>query len=327
MTNNFRNAEVLITGGAGFIGSTLAMSLVEKGARVTIVDAMIPPYGGNMFNLQDIITKIQFLKEDVRDEKKMKKIMQGKDFVFHLAAQTGRLISMEKPEFDFDINYNGTLSVLKAIASEKRNIKLVFASSRGVVGAPVYLPVDENHPTYPRDTYGKNKLKAEGLCIAFSKTHGFSATSLRFNNVYGPRCQIKSNHYGTINLFIRYALEGKVLPIYGDGRQTRDYIYIDDTVDALIRAISKKSDGEIFFVGAGKGYSLLDIVSFIKEEITTVTYTLIPYPKNLEKIDFSRFTSSFEKIEKTLGWNPKIDIKEGIRKTATWYRDYLPYYL
>lgn len=323
---DLRDANILITGGAGFIGSSLARALVEKQANVTIIDAMIPPYGGNIFNLYEISKKVTFIRKDVRNEKEMRKILQGKDFVFHLAAQTGRLIAMANPELDFDLNYNGTRSVIKAIVAQKRNIKLVFASSRGVIGAPLYLPVDENHPTNPRDKYGENKLKAERLCFDFSQKHGVRVTSLRFNNVYGPRCQIKSNHYGTINLFIRYALEGKILPIYGNGKQTRDYIYIDDTVDSLIRAIGAKADTEIFFVGSGKEYSLLDIASFIKEEIRSTEYKLIPYPKDLEKIDFSRFVSSFGKIEKMLGWKPQTDFKDGIKKTIEWYKRYFFYY-
>ena len=243
--SNTRGAEILITGGAGFIGSNLATKLVKNGARVTILDAMIKPYGANEFNLKEIKHKITFIKGDIRSIQTVINVVDGKDFIFHLAGQTGRMISMEQPRLDTDINCLGTLAVLEAIRKQKKKPKLIFGSSRGVIGKPIYFPVDESHPTNPRDIYGINKLAAEKYCMLFGEQYDFGVTSLRLNNVYGPKCQIKSNHYGTINLFIAYALQNKILPIFGEGTQTRDYIYIDDVVDAFIKSMSSKVDGEI----------------------------------------------------------------------------------
>lgn len=320
-------SQVLITGGAGFIGSNLTERLVNLGAKVTIIDMMLPPYGGNKFNLQNIKKKIVFIKKDIREEIIMRKLVKGKDFIFHLAGQTGRIISMENPVLDSSINCLGTLSLLEALKKENRKAKLIFAGSRGVIGKPMYLPVDENHPTNPLDIYGVNKLTAENYCFVYGREYRFPVCSLRFNNVYGPKCQIKSNHYGTINLFIAYALQKKTLPVYGNGCQTRDYLYIDDAVDALIRATETKADGHFFFVCSGKGYSLLKIVQLIKKEIKTTKYKLTPYPKELKTIDFPNFVSSFDKIKKVLSWEPKVSLDHGIKTTIEYYQRNLLHYL
>lgn len=325
--NDLKNSEILITGGAGFIGSNLAEKLVEIGAKVTIVDAFIKPYGGNLFNLKKIFKKIKFINGDVRSKRLMKRLVDGKDFIFHLAAQTGRTIAMKNPRIDFDINCNGTISILEAMRIKNRNAKIIYSGSRGVIGKPMFFPVDENHPTEPLDIYGANKLLAEKYCSIYAKSFGFSTTTLRLNNVYGPKCQIKSNHYGTINLFISYALQDKILPVYGDGMQTRDYVYIDDVVDALLRSAGHNADGHIFFVGSGKEDSLIDIVKIIKKEIKKTKHEIVPYPCSLKNIDFLRFVSNPLKIKKILGWENKTNLQEGIKKTIVFYRRNLKYYI
>lgn len=324
---NLSGAEILITGGAGFIGSNLAEKLVKLNAKVTILDAMISPYGGNEFNLKNIKSKISFVKGDVRSRAQVKKVIDGKDFVFHLAAQTGRNISMTNPKLDTDINCMGTLTILDQIRKNKRKPKLIFSGSRGVIGEPIYFPVDEKHPENPRDVYGINKLAAERYCLLFGNEYGFGATSLRLNNVYGPKCQIRSNHYGTLNLFIAYGLQNKVLPIYGTGLQTRDYIYVDDVVEAFVMATSPKVDGQFFFVGTGKEASILDLVKMIKKEIPKLKYKNIPFPIDLKSVDFPRFYSTSKKIKKELSWEPKVALSEGIKLTADYYKKYLKFYL
>ncbi|HVZ66630.1 MAG TPA: SDR family NAD(P)-dependent oxidoreductase [Patescibacteria group bacterium] len=319
--------KVLITGGAGFIGSSLARSLITLGFKVTILDAMIRPYGGNMFNIVDIKDKVTFIKADVRNKKTVKDLVGGVDFVFHLAAQTGRNISMKDPVFDTEINSIGTLVVLDAIRSLKKKPKFIFSGSRGVIGKPVYLPVDEKHPENPRDIYGINKLAAEKYSFLFGKEYGFPVTVLRFNNVYGPRCQIKSNHYGTVNLFISYALQKKTMPIYGNGLQTRDYVYIDDVVDSLIKAMDEKADNQMFFVGTGIATSILEIAKIIEKKIPGSKHKLVEFPKELKSVDFPEFYSTSKKIKDKLSWKPKVDMEEGINKTIDFYKENLKYYI
>jgi len=320
-------AEVLITGGAGFIGSNLAEKLLEIGAKVTILDAMIAPYGSNKFNIKKIKQNSIFIKGDVRSPSVVNKCIAGKDFIFHLAGQTGRIISMNNPILDTSINCVGTLTVLNAIRNQKKKPKLIFAGSRGVIGKPKYLPVDEKHPQNPRDIYGINKLAAEQYSLLFGKNYEFAVTSLRLNNVYGPKCQIKSNHYGTINLFIAYALQNRVLPIYGDGEQARDYIYVTDVVDAFIKAMSPKADGEIFFVGTEKETPLIHIIDYIKKEIPTVRHKFVPFPIDLKSVDFKNFYSTSRKMKTILSWQPTVTIQQGIRKTIDFYQKNLTHYL
>lgn len=322
-----KGAEVLITGGAGFIGSNLARRLVKKGAKVTILDAMILPYGGNPFNLYDIKKSIVFEEGDVRSKRLLKKLCVGKDYIFHLAGQTGRVISMKNPKLDYGINCQGTLNILDTVKKQQKKSKIIFSSSRGVIGEPLYLPVDEKHPTFPRDMYGAHKLAAEHYCQMYSREYDIPISILRFNNVYGPGCQIRSNHYGTINLFISYALQGKVLPVYGDGLQTRDYVYVDDVVTSLLAVLNKKADGQTYFVSSNTEASLLDVVSGIKKNIKKAQHILVPYPSNYGRLDFDRFVCSFDKISKELNWAPQVSLEEGIRRTAKFYKNNLEYYL
>lgn len=324
---NIKNSEILITGGAGFIGSNLAIELVKQDAKVTIVDSMLSPYGGNLFNLKCIKDKVSFVEGDVRSSDLIEKIVKGKDCVVHLAAQTGRLISMKNPSLDYEINCQGTLNVLNALKKENKTAKFIFSSSRGVIGKPMYLPVDENHPAQPRDMYGIHKLTAEYYCWLYAREYNIPIIILRFNNVYGPRCQIKSNHYGTINLFIAGALMNKVSFIYGDGAQTRDYVYIDDTVDAIIKSINSDVKDELYFVASGKEYSLLDIVSYIKKHIPEAAFSFKAFPEEFGNIDFHRFVSTSNKIKDDLGWESIIPLDLGIKKTIEFYRESLANYL
>jgi dTDP-glucose 4,6-dehydratase/UDP-glucose 4-epimerase len=325
--NVLADSEVLVTGGAGFIGSTLARKLLKFGANVTILDAMIVPYGGNEFNFEQIKSKITFIKADIRSKKHVESAVKGKDYIFHLAAQTGRVISMDDSVFDTEINCLGTLNILTAIRKQKKKPKLLFASSRGVIGKPEYLPVDENHPQNPLDVYGINKLTNEKYCFLYSSHYGFDVSVLRLNNVYGPRCQIRSNHYGTINLFVSYALQNKVLPIYGDGLQTRDYIYVDDIVDAFITAIHPKANGKLYFIGTGIATNLLDVIDIIKALIPNTYSEYVQFPFNLKSVDFPDFYSTSLKFENELGWKPKFSLQEGIKQTVDFYTKNLKHYL
>lgn len=325
--NSLSGSEILVTGGAGFIGSNLAEALVKRNAKVTILDSLISPYGGNMFNLKKIKKKVKFVKGDVRSKRTVGKAVEGKDYIFHLAGQTGRVISMSKPRLDQDINSRGTLIILEEIRKQRKKPKIIFAGSRGSFGDPLYLPVDEKHPDVPRDIYGINKQTAEQYCLLFGREYGFGATSLRLNNVYGPHCQIKSNHYGTVNLFIAYALQNKDIPIYGTGKQTRDYVFVSDVVDAFVKSTSKKADNEMFIVGTGVSSSLNDVVNIIRKSIPDAKHKMVEYPQALKSVDFMEFYSTSTKIQQSLSWKPKIDLENGINKTIRFYKKNLKEYV
>jgi len=328
MENSFRDKNVLITGGLGFIGSNIAQRLVREGANVVIYDACIDPYGWNYANIKEIKNDVQVVEADVRDFDTLAKHVKGKDVVYHLAAQVGREISMAQPDLDTDINCHGTLNLCRICAEMGSNVKVVYAGSRGQIGEPVYLPVDENHPTNPTDVYGINKLAAEKYLFLYSKIYGFPVVSLRLNNVYGPRCQMQHGFYGILNWFITNAMYNKPITVYGDGLQTRDYVYIDDVVDAFVRAaLSPNADNEIFFIGSGVETVFLDMVKEVIRAVGQGSYVHIPFPPERESIDIRKFVVTTEKFRKATGWQPTVDLAAGVERTVQFYRDRLAEYI
>jgi len=322
-----KNKKILITGGLGFIGSSIAQVCVRHGARVTVLDACIEPYGYNLANIEEIKGDVEVILGDVRDRELLKKLVPSRDVVFHMAAQVGREISMESPELDVDINCNGTINVLEACRASSGGVKVVFAGSRGQIGEPVYLPVDEQHPQNPTDVYGINKLAAEKYLFLYSHVYGFPVVSLRLNNVYGPRCQMHAGFYGILNWFMANAMNGKPITVYGAGQQTRDYVYIDDVVDAFVRsAISDRANGEVFFVGSGVETVFLDMVKEVVRAVGKGEISYVPFPAAREKIDIKRFVVTCEKIEQALGWQARVPLANGVAATAEYYAKHLDAY-
>ncbi len=319
--------NVLITGGLGFIGSNIAHACLRHGAKVTLLDACIEPYGYNLANIEGIQHDVEVIRGDVRDRQLMKQLVPSRDIVFHMAAQVGREISMEQPELDVDINCNGTINVLEACSLAADRVKLVFAGSRGQIGEPVYLPVDERHPQNPTDVYGINKMAAEKYLFLYSHVHGFPVVSLRLNNVYGPRCQMHAGFYGILNWFMANAMNGKPITVYGAGQQTRDYVYVDDVVDAFLRAaISPRANNEVFFVGSGVETVFLDMVKEVVHAVGKGEITYVPFPAAREKIDIKRFVVTCEKIEQALGFQAQTDLARGVQATADYYAAHLEQY-
>ena len=234
--NFFSNSQVLITGGLGFIGSHLARRLVVLGAKVTLVDSLIPQYGGNLFNIQDIRDQITVNISDVRDPHSMAYLIKGKDFLFNLAGQTSHMDSMQDPNTDLAINASAQLSILEACRLHNTGIKLVFASTRQLYGKPDYLPVDERHPIRPVDVNGINKLAGEWYHLLYNNVYGIRACALRLTNTYGPGMRVKDARQTFLGIWVRNLIEGKPVLIFGDGEQLRDFNYVDDVIDALLIA-------------------------------------------------------------------------------------------
>jgi nucleoside-diphosphate-sugar epimerase len=325
-----KESKVLITGGLGFIGSNLAQVLVQLGAKVHILDNLLRPYGGNINNVKDIRDKIKIYKEDVRNWSAIKKIIRNNefDFIFHLAAQVDRNIALKNPKLDLEINCIGTLNILEACRLYSRKTKIIYTSSRAVIGEPKYLPVDEESPTNPLDVYGINKLAAEKYCMLYHKVYDLQTSILRLCNVYGPRAQLKYPHYGVLNLFIGYVLTNRPIPIYGNGSQTRDYVFVDDVIKALILAAeNEKSIGKIFFVSSNEEIKLIDVAKMIIDIAKKGNYVFKPFPHILEKVDVKRFRASYSKIRRLLGWKPETTLNDGIARTIEFYKKNLKYYL
>jgi len=321
--------NVLITGGLGFIGSNLAHRLVSEGAHVHLYDACLEPYGWNYANIDGIRDKVNVTVGDIRDEELLRQHVQGKDIVYHLAAQVGREVSMADPELDTEINCTGTLRLCKILADMGADApKVVYAGSRGQIGEPLYTPVDEQHPTLPTDVYGINKLAAEKYLLLYAHIYGFKAVSLRLNNVYGPRCQMEHGFYGILNWFIQNAMTGKPITVYGDGMQTRDYVYVDDVVDGFVRAsICDKANNDIFFIGSGVETYFIDMVKEVINAVGKGEYTHIPFPPERESIDIRKFVVTYAKFNAATGWRPRISLEEGVQRTADYYVDKLEKYL
>ena len=329
MTNftHYQNRAVLITGGLGFIGSNLARRLVDLGARVTVVDSLIPDYGGNRFNLSDYEERLHINIADVRDPYSMRAIVQGQDFLFNLAGQVSHLDSMSDPIADLEINARAQLSILEACRHENPIIKIVYAGTRQQYGKPDYLPLDENHLQHPTDVNGVNKLAGEWYHIVYHTAYDLRTTSLRLTNTYGPRQLLKHNRQGFIGWFVRLAIQGQVIQLYGDGQQQRDLTYVDDVVDAFLRAgATDATNGQVYNLGGLHPINLYDLANQIVEIAGQGSVRLVPWPSERKKIDIGDVYSSYAKIEEVLGWQPTTDLRTGLTKMIDYYRAFGHHY-
>src|SRR6185369_12574271 len=239
----FQGKRVLITGGLGFIGSNMARRLVDYGAEVTLVDSLIPEYGGNLFNISGLEDRLLVNIADVRDRHSMAYLVQDRDYLFNLAGQTSHMDSMEDPYTDLEINCLAQMSILEACRKHNPGIKVVFASTRQMYGRPDYLPVDENHLLRPVDVNGINKMAGEWYHILYNNVYGIRATALRLTNTYGPRMRIRDARQTFLGLWIRLLLEERQFEVW-DGQQLRDFNFVDDAVDALVAAaVSDQANG------------------------------------------------------------------------------------
>jgi UDP-glucose 4-epimerase len=317
----FKDSKILITGGAGFIGSNLAISLVGMGARVTLVDSMIPEYGGNLANLETIRNRVTLNISDVRDEHSMKYLVQGQDYLFNLAGQTSHLDSMHNPYPDLEINARAQLSILEACRKHNPGIKIVFASTRQLYGAPQYLPVDEKHPVHPVDVNGINKMAGEWYHLVYHNVYGIRTVVLRLTNTYGPRMRVRDARQTFLGIWVRKVVEGLPFQVYGDGLQLRDYNYIDDLVDALLRcAESDQADGQIFNLGAAPPVSLVETAETLVKVAGAGHFELVPFPSERKAIDIGDYYADYGKIQRLLGWQPGFTLEEGLRRTVEYYR-------
>lgn len=322
----YKNKNVLITGGLGFIGSTLARELVALGAKVTLVDSLIPDYGGNLFNIHGIEKKVTVNIADVRDEHSMHYLVQGRDIIFNLAGTLSHTDSMKDPYTDLQINCVSQLSILEACRKFNPDVKICFAGTRGQYGKPDYTPVDEKHPMHPTDVNGINNMAGEWYHILYNNVYGIRACSLRLTNTYGPRHQMKHHRQGIINWFIRLILEDKKVRIFGDGKQIRDATFVDDAVMAfLLVPVSEETNGEVYNLG-GTPSSLVDVVETLIDITGCGSYELVPFPEESKVIEVGDYIADYRKIKDALGWVPQVDLKEGLTRAVEFYSKYKKHY-
>lgn len=315
------NRSVLVTGGLGFIGSALVIRLAEIGAKVTVVDSLISGHGGMLSNVKLVEDRIRVNISDMRDPQSLQVLVRGQDFIFHLAGQVSHGDSMRDPELDLGVNCVSTLNLVEACRRFNPIAKLIYTSTRQVYGAPKLLPVDEDHPTLPIDVNGINKLAGEYYHLLYDRTYDLRSVVLRLTNTYGPRQQIRNNRQGFIGIFIRQALQGERIQVFGTGLQVRDFNYVDDVVDALL--LSGKTDtcyGSVFNLGAPKRYTLLEFMEILKRH-TGAMYDIVPFPADRKLIDIGDYYGSYARFKDATGWEPSVDLDAGIERTVDFYRN------
>ncbi len=323
----FSGRRVLITGGLGFIGSNLARRLVELGAEVTLVDSLIPEYGGNLFNIAGIEDRVKVNISDVRDEHSMKYLVQGVDYLFNLAGQTSHMDSMQNPVTDMEINAKAQLFILEACRKYNPDIKIIFASTRQIYGKPQYLPVNEKHPLSPVDVNGVNKLAGEWYHLLYNNVYGIKTCVLRLTNTIGPRMRVKDARQTFLGIWVRLLVEGKSFEVW-DGDQLRDFTYVDDAVDAfLMTAASNNTNGGIFNLGGENAISLKKLAELLVDVNNGGKYILKEFPSDRKRIDIGDYYSDYNLISSAIGWKPKVSLKAALKLTLDYYRTNLDKYI
>jgi UDP-glucose 4-epimerase len=324
----YRGRRVMITGGLGFIGSNLARRLVELGADVLLVDSLIPDYGGNLFNVAGIEDRIRINIADVRQASTMNYLVRDREIIFNIAGQVSHIDSMRDPHTDLEINCHSQLTLLEACRHHNPDAKVVYASTRQIYGKPEFLPVTEQHLVRPTDVNGINKAAGEYYHLVYNNVFGIRATSLRLTNVYGPRQLLKHNRQGFIAWFIRLALEDKEISIFGDGSQIRDFVFVDDAVDAFLRAGEcDECNGEVFNIGGDERISHRELVKLLIEVAGTGRYRFVEWPAEKKAIDIGSFYTDSSRFRRVTGWAPRMPMREGLAQTLAYYREHLVHYV
>jgi len=319
----FRGRAVLVTGGLGFVGSNLARTLLALGAAVTVVDNLHEKYGGSRFNLDGMLARVELLELDQADEKAMQRVVGRFDTIFNMVGQVNHVDSMENPYLDLHTNVTAQISLLEACRKESPTAKLVFAGTRGQYGRATVSPVDESAPIAPIDVNGINKHAGESYHFLYARCYGLRASSLRLTNTYGPRHTMKTARQGVFAWFVRQAIDGEEIRLFGGGEQLRDFNHVSDVVAALIMAmVSPEADGQYFNLGSQEPQSLLHIANTIVAKSGTGSVRGIPYPAQLKSIEIGDYIGDYRKILRVLGWQPQVPLEQGIAETVAYYQQH-----
>ena len=324
----YNGRRVLVTGGLGFIGSTLVAALTHLGARITVVDSLIPEHGGNLRNLEGIGSgRVRVNMSDVRDTNTLPTLVRDQHVLFNLAGQTSHMDSMSDPQTDLEINAKAQLSILEACRHHNPDITVVFASTRQIYGRPEYFPVDESHPLRPVDVNGINKLAGEGYHQLYADVYGIRSSVLRLTNTIGPRMRVKDARQTFVGLWIRRLITGEPFEVWG-GEQLRDFTYVDDAVEAFLLAGSHPdAAGKIFNVGGTAPVSLRQLAEMMIEENGGGNFVVREFPPDRRKIDIGDFYADDTLLRKTLGWEHRTSLRTAVERTLDYYRRELSYYL
>jgi UDP-glucose 4-epimerase len=320
--------KILITGGLGFIGSNLAIECVKLGAEVTIFDCLDPRSGGNRYNVKDILKSVQVSYHNILDFDQVSQVVPEKDIIFSCASSTSHAFSMREPWIDSDVNSKGVINLLEAVRRFNPTAKFVHLGTSTQLGELVYQPADEKHPEFPTDIYSANKSVSEKYTLIYSKAFGIASTVIRLSNVFGPRASIHSPEFTFNNYFIGLALQGKDITVYGNGKQMRNILYVDDAVSAMILAAqSEASTGEVFLAVGDKHFSVVEIAKAIVKHINKGKVVCVDWPTEKKAIDIGDAILSNKKIKDLLGWVQRTKLESGLEKTKVYYKNCLHEYI
>lgn len=325
---SYRNKNALITGGLGFIGSNLAIRLVAAGARVTIVDSSVPGCGANPYNIEPVRQQVKVIPHPICEPAEFSDEIRTSDVIFNLAGEISHVHSMDFPERDMQINAVAQLQFLEACRNLAPGVRIVYASTRQVYGVPRYLPVDESHPVNPIDFNGVHKYAATTYHLLYSSLGEIDAVAMRLTNVYGPRMALNVPCQGFLSTFLRRLLRGEPLEVFGDGQQLRDPLYVDDAVEAFLRAgEATPLLSRIYNVGGPAPITLLEIAQIASRVAGGGTVRTRPFPEPQKAIDIGSYYTDSSRIRAELGWEPEVRFEEGIGRTLAYYRKELVQYL
>jgi len=325
--DEYRGKKVLVTGGLGFVGSNLAIHLIEAGASVTLVDSMEPNCGGNLFNIEPVKNKVDVIQGDVRDLPLMRRLVSGCGFVFSLAGSVSHIESMQDPFKDLQLNCVGPLTVLEACREINRDASIVYSATRQSYGRPQSLPIVESHPLKPIDVNGINKLAAESYHRVYHQAYGMRTVSLRLVNTFGPRQFVRHSRQGFAGWFVRKAIDGEEIQVFGDGQQLRGFNYVDDVARALmIAGTMTDGRGEAFNLGGIEPFTLEHFVKVLLEITGRGTYRIVPFPPEKKAIDIGSVYCAWTKFHEASGWKPQVGLEAGLKRTVDYYQRFHAHY-
>jgi UDP-glucose 4-epimerase len=325
--DEYRGQKILITGGLGFIGSNLAIRLVESGASVVIVDSLDPNCGGNYFNIEPVRNDVEVVEGDCCDLPLMRRLVRDKTYVFNLAGHVSHIESMQDPFSDLHMNCRAPLTVLEACKHENRQARIVYSGTRQVYGRPDVLPLVEMHPLRPVDVNGVNKMAGEHYHIVYNRAYGMWTASLRLVNTFGPRQLVKHSRQGFVGWFLRKAIDGEEIQVFGDGQQLRGFNYVDDVVEAmLVAGLNEKAKGDYFNLGGPKPFTIQTFVELLLRLAGRGSYRIVPFPEENKNIDIGSVYCSWAKFNFATGWAPRVSLEEGLARTVEYYQRYKSHY-
>lgn len=323
----FQGKHVLITGGLGYLGSNLAIRLVELGARVTLLDAMVDDHGGNLFNIEPVRDNVRLNFSDVRDELGLRHLVRGQHFVFHLAGQNDHVLSLRDPLPDIDINIKGTAILLETCKRFNPEVRLIYGGTRGEYGPATRLPVSEDQPLNPRGIYELSSLTCQKLCRIYHEHHGVRSIALRLSNIYGERAQMRHSRFGVANWFVRLAIDDQTIPLFGGGAYQRDFLYAGDAVDAMLRCASRdEAYGEVFNVGSDQAASFRELAETVVRVTGSGRWETTPFTPERAAQEPGDFLSDVSKVRRAVGWVPTTSLADGVRRTVSYYRLHKEHY-